>query len=365
MGVKILLVRALSKLTKIKPVRLANLMAQFKNDFKNEKRTSLKQKLWAYRRGFVSSNIINYGLNEENHKDYISDVDYAKIFPLNNQYVFWINDKLTTKYILSKYDNYLTRYYYTLKNNKVLASIDSPSERDLSVNSVVNLLEDKGRLAIKQEMGSLGAGFYRLEYNDNLFYINGKNATKNEVADLIRSSDGYLVTELIEAHKDIKKIYPGTPNTIRMMVIKDGNKSARLANALITFGTSETKGVDNRAAGGLFSIIDVQDGSFKTARREVNGKLEEHEYHPDTKELIKGELPKWKDVTRKVVEIANYINHLSWMGFDVIITDEGFKILEINSHQNVDWFQFSYPLLRDNPASNFLKKKLKEKSLLK
>lgn len=37
---------------------------------------SLQKKIWAYRRGFLSSRIELYGLNDLNYKDYLSDKDY-------------------------------------------------------------------------------------------------------------------------------------------------------------------------------------------------------------------------------------------------------------------------------------------------
>lgn len=355
-------IKGLSSIMGIRPYMMRMAMKVFWYDFRNEKRVSFRQKVWAYKRGFTSANMIDYGLNEGNYKVYLSDWDYYKMFPLNNNYVSWINDKLTTKYILSKYNEYQPQYYYYLQKNKVLTTMDSPETENLSGSSIMKLLKEKGRLAFKQETGSLGEGFYKVEFVDDIFYVNGEVSSEEELIELINSLDGYLVTEFILAHKDIDKVYPGIANSIRLMVIKDGNKPSQLSNAFIRFGSDETKGVDNASAGGLFSIIDIKNGAFEKGHRIVNGELEHFDVHPDTMVSIKGTLPDWEPIIAKVLEISDYIGQLSWMGFDVVITDDGFKILEINSHQDIKWYQHFYPLLEDNPASEFLNKKLKEKS---
>jgi hypothetical protein len=44
-----------------------------------------------------------------------------------------------------------------------------------------------------------------------------------------------------------------------------------------------------------------------------------------------------------------------------VMTEEGFKILEINSHQGIACFQYYYPLLENNAAGLFFKTILNEK----
>lgn len=338
-------------------------MSLFFNDFKNENRTTFKQKLWAYKRGFTSSKIIEYGLNEENFKKYLSDLDYARLFPLNNEYRYWVNDKMTTKYILNKYNEHLPEYYYYLKGNRVLPQTDAPSKNDLTVNSVVELLKEKGKLAIKLEAGSLGVGFYKVEFQENQIYVNGDGLSEGELISLLNSLDGYLVTEFLEAHKDIAKIYPETANSLRLWVVKDGDSPSKVVYALLRFGTDKTGLIDNIGSGGMFSVVDLETGNFDFGYQKENGILKQSDVHPDTGMPVRGQIKDWHNLIDKVEEISDYIGQLSWMGFDVVVTDEGFKILEINSHHNITTYQSFQPLLEDSPASDFLNGKLKEKSI--
>ena len=104
------------------------------------------------------------------------------------------------------------------------------------------------------------------------------------------------------------------------------------------------------------------------ARKEVShewnkqtNKLEKMEIHPDTNIKINGVLPYWKDIKNKLYEMSRHIPQLSYLGLDVVITNEGFKILEINSHQDIKYIQYYYPLLKDNKASEYYNNILKRR----
>ena len=56
------------------------------------KSTTLRQKIWAWKRGFPSYRIQQYSLTEENCRQILSDYDYAWLNRINNGYQKWIND---------------------------------------------------------------------------------------------------------------------------------------------------------------------------------------------------------------------------------------------------------------------------------
>src|SRR5690625_4751802 len=88
------------------------------NDFRNTKNVSFNKKIWSYKRGFFSGNIERYGLNEENYRDYMPDFEYYKLHPINGKYGKWIDDKMTVKYILRPFNEFLPEYYYLLENGR-------------------------------------------------------------------------------------------------------------------------------------------------------------------------------------------------------------------------------------------------------
>src|SRR5699024_6016709 len=144
------------------------------NDFKNTKNVNFRRKIWAYKKGFFSSNIVKYGLNDENYRDYMPDFDYYKLHPINGQFGKWIDDKMTLKYILREFNEYLPEYYFYLQKGKITKLIDCPEEYGNEVSSILNLLENKRNLAVKLIAGSLGEGFYKLSYKNKEYMINNE-----------------------------------------------------------------------------------------------------------------------------------------------------------------------------------------------
>src|SRR5699024_5789375 len=114
-----------------------------------------------YKKGFFSKSIRNYNLTEQNYHDYIADFDYYKLHPINKQFSKWIDDKVTMKYILSPFKDYLPEYYFELYRGKVHCLMDYDKRiKNPEVDLVLELLKEKGDLALKLIKGSKGIGFY-------------------------------------------------------------------------------------------------------------------------------------------------------------------------------------------------------------
>lgn len=147
-------------------------------DIFNNKTTTLKQKLWAQKRGFLSNKIAFYGLTEDNYKNYLSDFDYYKLHPINGVFSRWIDDKLTIKYVLLPFSVYLPDYYYQIGNDGIIKLMDCPKDYGITIDDIMNLLRAQKCLAVKLIAGSFAEGFYKLSYANNCYYINDKNAKK-------------------------------------------------------------------------------------------------------------------------------------------------------------------------------------------
>lgn len=53
-----------------------------------------------------------------------------------------------------------------------------------------------------------------------------------------------------------------------------------------------------------------------------------------------------------------YMGELEYLGFDVIVTDDGFKICEVNSHSGIRAVQRYMPFLQDVKCREYFKKYL-------
>jgi hypothetical protein len=338
-------------------------MLRYNDIFKNKK-TTLSQKIWAQKRGFLSDSISFYGLTEDNYQDYLSDFDYFQLHPINGAFSHWIDDKLTIKYILKPYSEFLPEYYYQVFNKEILRLSDCPEGYGQTPQDVINLLKAKGLLAAKLISGSRGKGFLKLAYEDHNYFVNNHLSSAREIDEIFVSwlemkNEEYLITEYLKDHKDLQKISIGVPSPLRIIVIREMNNSPRIIYSNIFFATRKSGITTIR--GGVGCMVDIQTGFYSDGIIPENGKIIDCKCHPDTNVLLRGVLPNWSLIKREILEISSYIPQVRYMGFDIIITDDGFKIIEMNSHSSISVIQYYYPFLKDESSKEFFSTLIREK----
>ena len=83
-------------------------------DLMTDKSVALRHKIWCYRRGFMPWRLPQYGANRENYRSFLSDRDYMYLHQINNSYKKWIEDKMTLRYVLEPFKEYLPKYYFQI-----------------------------------------------------------------------------------------------------------------------------------------------------------------------------------------------------------------------------------------------------------
>lgn len=299
-----------------------------------------KKKIWAWKRGYLSYRIEQYGLTDDNWQNFLSDYDYAWLNRVNNTYQKWINDKTTMRYILEPLKQYIPEYYYFVgkRNGKIfLRSLpDCPENISNSFDGILKLLEYKSKLVFKPNAGLHGDGFYKIELCGENILVNDKKISLEELRSLIYGQRStYVITDYIEMHKELKKIYDKSVNTIRVMVLNQTCDNPIISQTYMRVGTTKTGVTDNVAFGGIAVHVNPYTGYYDKAELLKNHKYVEIEEHPDTGTVLKGYLPNWELVKRGVIEVSKMMPQLEYLGYDIAITDDGFKILEINIHQDI------------------------------
>ncbi len=332
---------------------------RYQDLFKN-KNASLREKIWAQKRGFLSDKIKFCGLTDENYRDYVSDFDYWRLHPINGIFSRWIDDKLTTKMILRPFDDFLPEYYYNIGFGEIFRLSDCPDELGTTLEDVIRLLQSKQILAAKTAWGSSGEGFYKLVYENGQYMVNNEPYSEDGIIDMVARwvktpGVAYLLTEYLSPHTALKEVYPHTPNALRVTVMREKQQPPKIISALIRFGTDQTGVVDNALAGGVFSKVDVESGAYHKGKIVRDGLLVDCPVHPNTNQPINGVVPFWELISQKVIEICTYLHPLRSMGIDIIITDKGFKVIEINSHPNIEFIQYDLPAYKNPLCRRFYK----------
>ena len=308
-------------------------------DFFANKDATFFEKLRAYRKGFLSYRIKQYGINEDNINEHISDFEYRWLRHINPKYRKWMEDKITVKYICSEHKECFPEYYFHIicknGNNKVISMMDLPCGYDNEYEDIFKLVQEKKVLALKPDEGSHGDGFYKFtcELVDGKpkYSLNYNEVSKKEVLDILMDTNNqYLVTEYIDMCDELKAIYDGAVNTVRMLVYKKDGITPEIGNCYVRIGSKKTGAVDNVGAGGMTAHIDPENGHFYNAKIAIDNQLIDCPIHPDTGAEIDGYLPHWDEVKKDVLDVAAAIPQLEWFGFDLAVTNDGIKFPEIN-----------------------------------
>lgn len=310
------------------------------DDLWHNKGTTLREKLWCYKRGFLSFRIKQYGLTKDNYKSFLSDYQYHWLNRINNGYQIWINDKTTTRYVFEPYKQYFAKYYYDIIKVEgetfIKALQDIPEGFGSSFDELFRLLRQEKLLALKPSSGTHGDGFYRMEYKDGRYLINGSEMTEDEIVSMIEGFKSiYIITEYLFMHHELKKIYPYSVNTIRVAVVNQSAYEPKIMQTYMRIGSSSTGFTDNVGYGGICAKIDIPSGRYYCAEKIIDHKFTPCPIHPDTGVKIEGIVPNWELMKKGITDICRFMPELEYMGFDIAITDDGFKIIEINIHQDL------------------------------
>lgn len=323
-----------------------------KDDLFSKNGVSLATKRWAYKHGFLSYRLEQYGINKDNYKDFISDYDYRYLRHINNKYRVWLEDKITVKYICSDYNQFFPEYYYHISvrngEKRVIPLMDCPPDCSDKFEDIFKLVKKVGVLACKPQRGSQGEGFYKFSYHDGKYYLNHKEASVEEITEILNNEESqYLITEYIQMHSTLKKIYDGSVNTLRIIVFKKDGKTPVIGNAYMRFGSSKTGAVDNMGAGGMFVQVDIDTGRFHNGKIITENSIVPCSNHPDTGALIEGYLPNWDIVKQGVIDLSYAMPQLEYLGFDVAISEDGMKLPEINRAPGYPKIEKFTPLTND------------------
>lgn len=317
---------------------------------------------WAHSKGFLAESACAFELNESNIASYLSDYDYARLWPLNSWQRIWINDKLTLRYALegTEWEKLLPEYYYYITNRGAEA-IPGLGLED-GIEALAGCLEKRGELASKPCNGQRTLGFHRLSMEEGKPAIDGAKVGLAGLKAFVASNQNYIITEYLRPEESLAAIHP-LIHTLRVVVGRLGERFEILA-AYLRFGqtlTGSNYSGSGKEASNYTVAVDVDSGAYG------NGKLiyfsrkpETSISHPTTGVAAEGVLPYWDEVRRCSIGVAESLKFLDYLGFDFGITPEGPRMMEINSHSGVKYLQSMAPVYKDPRLSEFFERKLIE-----
>ena len=335
------------------PFRFARIAEEYTDDFYADTGVPREEKEWYYERGIPTFKTGWYGLTKDNYNDYISDFDFysPKNYLKKPQLIKWFDYKLTTYYVLSSFRQYMPRHYFFIEEGK-LVPVDADMRRYGKAEDVLAILQ-KGPIALKSCVGGHGKGFYKVEYKNEGYMINDKEAGASDVINLLSSLDNYILTEYGVPHKVFRDACGEKAFAVlRTVSVFDKDDGPQITAILIRLGTS-TSGLVTDYDGCINAGVDLKTGRiFNPILRggDAEGIITRTslKLHPDTGvDLETLVVPHFDQLNEMTKNISAHLAMTPFLVMDIIPTDDGFEILEINSHGQVRNLEPFFPFRKN------------------
>jgi hypothetical protein len=307
----------------------------------------LAKRLRMLRHGFLPKSHHIYDFASYGYDAYLSD--YARrvrTLRLNGEAEGLLDDKLAFAHALGRIGARVPAVLGLMRQATLypLSSGGEPSPEGLR-----STLDRVDALVVKPVYGRAGRDVHVLRRDRSHYLRNGAPATWDEVAHALALQRDYmLVSEFVAQGRFPSQLFPDTTNSLRIVTMRREASDPFVAFAVQRIGTRNSIPVDNWSRGGLSAAVDLEDGTLGPGVTfPSNTTLEWHARHPDVGSPIAGaQVPEWPALVDHVLSLARRLP-LRYVGWDLVLMDDGFVVLEGNSSTDVNLLQVHRPLLAD------------------
>ena len=294
-----------------------------------------KRIYYAINGGYMADQIALYDFKHNDKKPYLSEFDWYRSRSINDPYSPMLNNKVVFAEMIKSFCP--TPELFAVKKDGRAAGMNG---RKISSHAdLIPLLKGEGAFVVKPINIGKGLGVHIVKYSGGQVFDNGKPVSEEELVASLRKSKSWLICAYAKQAEYLDKIYAGSANTIRMIVLRsDETKEFELCFAVQRIGASWTGAVDNGSRGGLIAKVDIETGEL-TAARTLHD-LEVYDLHPDTKSPIKGVvIPNWEGIKAGVLDASAHFPYLDIIAWDILPTPDGFTVIEGNTSSGVNIIQ--------------------------
>ncbi|HVS02913.1 MAG TPA: sugar-transfer associated ATP-grasp domain-containing protein [Thermoanaerobaculia bacterium] len=319
--------------------------------------------LWAYRHGYLPQQVALYRLPNAEQEAYLSDRDWVRTLSrINGAYTVLLQNKLVLHRLLAGHRDHLPEVYGVLWRGRFLPEPGSGTD---SLPGLLDRVERAGGgtgLVVKPVEGAFGRGIQMLrpaaDEGDDAWTVNGQRLERRSLLDRLAAAaiaEPQLVSEIVHQAAYACGLYPHSSNSLRVVMMRDpASAEPFVAAAVQRVGVAASRPVDNFTAGGLSAPVHVASGEIGMALQRIGGDPPvRHAVHPETGAPIRGVLvPGWRDVQERLTSMMQTLPFIAYVGWDVLITEGGFKVLEGNANPDPN-LQVHSPLLKDPRVLRF------------
>ena len=311
-------------------------------------RLPFRRTLWGWRHGFTTYSNAGYRLSAENVHEFVSDyARYVKTPRINGPFLPMLNNKLAFSRLVASHGGPTPEYYCFIGDHGPIAIGDRYRMRD--ADGIAAACMTGSRFIVKPCTGGGGVRVSLISSRDGRLTLNHREVTEAEFARFINSLSDAVVCEFIQQHEYAARIFPDSANSIRVLTMWDYERNETfIPFAGHRFGGPKSVPVDNVSQGGVAAQVDVASGKLLMAHSlsEPAGSST-FKVHPHTGVAITGTVvPNWEMVKRGLLKLSRKMSYIPYIGWDIIVTEDGFRVIEGNNHPHLGHQEFE-PLLRN------------------
>lgn len=163
------------------------------------------------------------------------------------------------------------------------------------------------------------------------------------VYDNLASYPPGIVEEYVRQHPEINRMCPTSVNTVRIVSLShNGHFVTEDSHYAIAYAAFRIGGgkeiVDNFHSGGMVAGVDLATGTVVTNATDEDGRVFTH--HPTTGTQIKGfVIPYFQEAVNKVCHELESKQLEGYLGWDIAISEDGPKLIEVNTQPGVGLLQ--------------------------
>jgi hypothetical protein len=307
---------------------------------------SLGTRLRAWRHGNTGFSSIRYGLPGNDHREYVSDyARYVKTPRINGRFGEALNNKLVFSRLVRSYGCEVPDYFCIVSRGEFVQIGDrytmwSPAD-------VIDACRAGGEFVIKPYGGGSGVSVHVLTVRDGKLLLDWSEAGEDDVLSILGRLEEAVILEFVHQHEYSSRIFPHSTNSIRVLTMWDYEADEPfIPFAGHRFGRPSSVPVDNCSQGGIACFVHLDTGTLGPAYAgHMQRNLEPAPVHPDTGVPITGtKLPHWEYLKSKLLEVCREMAYIPYVGWDVVITEKGFTVIEGNNYPDLGHQNFE-PLL--------------------
>lgn len=336
---------------------LVRLLREIRNEAMFRTGLPLRHRLRAWRLGLRSRNAALYRLDEGCPSQYVPDYAYAwRCYAMNGFLNPVVGNKLVVSQILAANGIPNPHVFGVVSKGRLLPLGSMPSEEGTAL--LQHWTESERPVVFRPHWSGAGEGVFFLRRAHLEWFINGRAAPEGDVLALIGGLDRYIATAFVDQASYSRNIYSETSNTLRVLALSDAD-GPFVASVVHRFGTTHSFPIDNfhQGRGGICAAVDVPAQRLsKAVSLDKTNRREWHSTHPQTGSPIEGvAIPGLSLGLEGVLAAMRCFPEATCVGWDLLMTDSGFNILEANAPPGLVVSQAHAPLLADPRTARFFR----------